>query len=128
MKKKVVKCGIMPRDQYINRTIAIAKGETKPDPDGPKIWFESPMALGQVLCPDNLKLLKELATTQPKSISSLAAKLGRRKGNLSRTLKMLARYGIVDLKREKNAVVPVAKATDFNCEFGVSSYFPDIVA
>jgi predicted transcriptional regulator len=32
---------------------------------------------------------------------------------LSRTLKTMSNYGIVELKRERNHVRPVAKATEF---------------
>ncbi|NKQ34927.1 MAG: hypothetical protein HF973_04840 [Chloroflexi bacterium] len=45
---KVIKTGIMPRDAYKKRTIAIAKGTYTPKPDEPKIWFESPKSLSQV--------------------------------------------------------------------------------
>ena len=50
---------------------------------------------------------------RPESISALAKTTGREPGNLSRTLKTMSRYGIVDLKREKNHVRPVARATEF---------------
>lgn len=38
---------------------------------------------------------------------------GRKPGNLSRTLKIMSNYGIVEMKREKNHVRPIAKDTDF---------------
>ena len=46
-------------------------------------------------------------------ISSLAEMTGRKPGNLSRTLKTMSNYGIVEMKREKNHVRPIAKGTDF---------------
>ncbi|MCK9373550.1 MAG: hypothetical protein M0P91_10155 [Sulfuricurvum sp.] len=45
---------------------------------------------------------------------------GRKKSNLSRTLKTLERYGIVVLEKEKNTVIPKVQATDFRVEFGFS--------
>lgn len=38
---------------------------------------------------------------------------GRKPGNLSRTLKTMSNYGIVEIKREKNHVRPIANGTDF---------------
>jgi predicted transcriptional regulator len=54
-----------------------------------------------------------MAEIQPESISALARASGRKPGNLSRTLKTMSRYGIVEMKREKNLVRPIAKATEF---------------
>lgn len=122
--KKVIKCGIMPREEYQKRIIAIARGEYKPSPDEPKIWFESPQTMGQVLSRDNIGLLKIIIEKKPKSLKDLADLSGRAKSNLSRTLKTMSKYGIVSLKKEGGAVVPVVTATDFDCQFGVSSYFP----
>ncbi len=56
------------------------------------------------------RVLKE---TNPQSITSLAETTGRKPGNLSRTLKTVSNYGIVEMKRERNHVRPVAKATEF---------------
>jgi len=39
--------------------------------------------------------------------------------NLSRTLKTLERYGIVELYRKDRFVKPVVKATDFHVTFGL---------
>jgi len=44
---------------------------------------------------------------------------GRKKANLSRTLKTLERYGVVSLDREKNRLIPKVHATDFKVEFGL---------
>lgn len=51
----------------------------------------------------------------------LEALTGRAKSNLSRTLKTLERYGIVELHKEKQAVIPEVIATDFRMEFGLSA-------
>ena len=36
---KAIVIGVMPQDQIRARMIAIAKGEYKPKPGEPKIWF-----------------------------------------------------------------------------------------
>ena len=46
---KVMKIGIISRDDYAKRTIAIAKGKYTPRNDEPKIWFESLKSMSQVL-------------------------------------------------------------------------------
>ncbi|MCL2644729.1 MAG: transcriptional regulator [Betaproteobacteria bacterium] len=105
--------GIMPQEQIRQRMMAIARGELKPKPGEPKVWFTSMKSLAEVLSDDNRALLRVIAKTAPESISALAQATGRKPGNLSRTLKTMSNYGIVDLKREKNIVRPVAKATEF---------------
>jgi predicted transcriptional regulator len=43
------------------------------------------------------------------------------KSNLSRTLKTLERYGIVELHKENRNLVPEVKATQFHIEFGITA-------
>lgn len=124
MVKKVIKCGIMPKEDYVKRTIAIAKGKYKPKRDEPKVWFESPQAMGQVLCRDNIELLKIIIEKNPPTMRALADASGRAKSNLSRSLKTLEKYGIVELRRQKRGTMPVVMATDFDFQFGISSYYP----
>jgi len=119
MKTKTIKVGIISKDEYKKRTIAIAKGEYKPKKDEPKIWFESIKSLAQVLSNENQKLLEIIIKNQPKSLKELEQLSGRAKSNLSRTLKTLERYGIVELNKVNNALVPEVKATRFNVEFGL---------
>lgn len=110
---KAIVIGIMPQDKIRERVLAIARGDYKPKPSEPKVWFTSMKSLAEVLSDDNRALLKVITETKPESISALAESTGRKPGNLSRTLKTMSNYGIVDLKREKNHVRPVAKATEF---------------
>jgi hypothetical protein len=49
MRKNVMKIGILSKDDYRKRTIAIAKGEYKPKKNEPTVWFESMESLGQIL-------------------------------------------------------------------------------
>jgi len=119
MKRKIIKVGIMSKEQYKKRTIAIAKGEYIPKKDEPKVWFESIKSLSQILSNQNQELLKIIIENRPKSLKELEELTGRAKPNLSRTLKTLERYGIVELHKINNAIVAEVKATKFNVEFGL---------
>jgi predicted transcriptional regulator len=110
---KAIVIGIMPQEKIRERVRAIARGDYKPRPGEPKVWFTSMKSLAEVLSDDNRALLKVITETKPESISALAEATGRKPGNLSRTLKTMSHYGIVDLRREKNHVRPIANATEF---------------
>ena len=110
---KAIKIGILPQEQIRARVLAIARGEMKPRPGDPKIWFTSMKSLAEVLSDDNRALLKIIRDTRPESVSSLAEATGRKPGNLSRTLKRMSNYGIVEMRRERKRVRPIAKATEF---------------
>lgn len=110
---KAIKIGIMPQDKIRQRVLAIARGDYTPKAGEPKVWFTSMKSLAEVLSDDNRALLRVIAETAPASISALAQATGRAPGNLSRTLKTMANYGIVELRRENHVVRPVAKATEF---------------
>ena len=84
---KAIVVGILPQERIRERMLAIARGEFKPKPTEPKIWFTSMRSLAEVLSDDNRALLKVIQEAKPQSISSLADITGRKPGNLSRTLK-----------------------------------------
>ena len=111
---KSIVIGIMPQEQIRERIYAIAKGQYKPKANDPKIWFTSMKSLAEVLSDDNRALLKVIKNSRPESISSLAEMTGRKVSNLSRTLKTMSNYGIVEMIRERNHVRPIVKATDFH--------------
>jgi predicted transcriptional regulator len=119
MNTRTIRVGIISKDDYAKRTIAIAKGEYKPRKDEPKIWFESLQSMSQILSDDNQDLLRLIIDHKPRSLSELEKLSHRNKSNLSRTLKTLERYGIVELPKEKGKLVPKVKATDFNVKFGL---------
>jgi len=123
MGKNILKIGIISRDDYKKRTIAIARGEYKPRKDEPKVWFESVQSMAQVLSSENQKLLKIIREQKPASLKELALVSGRNSSNLSRTLNTMSRYGIVDLVKQERAVKPIVKITDFKVEFGLSAAF-----
>ena len=119
MATRVLKIGIISKEDYIKRTIAIAKGEYKSRKDEPKIWFESTKSMSQILSTENQKLLRTILENKPDSITELERITNRKKSNLSRTLKTLEKYGIVELKKIKGKIMPKVKATDFRVEFGL---------
>jgi predicted transcriptional regulator len=110
---KPIVIGIMPQERIRERVLAIARGSYKAKPGEPKVWFTSMKSLAEVLSDDNRALLHVILATKPASISALAEFTGRKPSNLSRTLKTMSNYGIVELRRERNQVRPVAKATKF---------------
>lgn len=110
---KPVVIGIMSQEKIRQRMLAIARGEYQPKATDPKIWFTSMRSLAEVLSDENRGLLKVIQEAKPQSIASLAELTGRKTSNLSRTLKTMSNYGLVEMKREKNQVRPVAMATEF---------------
>ena len=110
---KAIVIGIMPQEQIRARILAIARGDYKPKPGEPKVWFTSMKSLAEVLSDENRALLKVINASQPESITALAAVTGRKPGNLSRTLKTMSHYGIVEMRREDRHVRPIAKAIEF---------------
>jgi predicted transcriptional regulator len=110
---KAIVIGIMPQDKIRDRILSIARGEYKPKSGEPKIWFNSMRSLAEVLSDENRSLLQVIKDTNPQSITSLAETTGRKPGNLSRRLKTMSNYGIVEMRRERNHERPVAMATEF---------------
>lgn len=111
MKKMVI--GIASQQAIRARVLAIARGEHRPRPDEPKIWFTSMRSLAEVLSDDNRALLRVIREQKPESLSQLAEFTGRAPSNLSRTLKTMERYGLVEMQRELRTVRPVVKASEF---------------
>jgi len=104
---KTMKIGIASYEQMKARTIAIARGEHRTVPGEPKVWFTSIESVAKVLSAGNRELLKIIASQRPGSIDELAKLTGRKKSNLSRTLKTMEGYGIVRLDRgERGRIAP----------------------
>lgn len=117
---KTLKIGVMPREQFQRRALLIASGTLKLAKDEPKVWFNSIKSLSQVLSEQNMLLLKLIHEHQPKTLMELAELSGRHRGNLSRTLKTMERYGIVELQRQQHTIRPIAKASQFNIYYDIS--------
>lgn len=118
---KKLKIGIMPREQFQRRTVDIASGKIKPKRGEPKIWFSSMKSLSEVLSDNNVRLLKLINEHQPETLKELAELSGRESSNLSRTLKTMEKYGIVELRKHDNRKVqPIAKATEFDIQYAIA--------
>jgi predicted transcriptional regulator len=103
----VLRVGIASYAEMKARTIAIAKGLCKPDAKEPKVWFTSAESFARVLSEKNRALLRVIAECSPGSLTDLATRTGRKKPNLSRTLKTMERYGFVVLKRgARGSILP----------------------
>ena len=114
---QVLKIGIMPQHRFQKRLLDIAAGRYVPKRGEPKIWFSSIKSFSEVLSDNNVRLLRLIERYQPDSLKELAELSGRKTSNLNRTLKTMARYGIVELKKVNKTVRPIAKATEFNIQY-----------
>ena len=105
---KTLEIGIASYDQMKARTLAIARGEHTPAKGEPKVWFTSIESFAKLLSEHNRHLLELIARERPRSLTELADLAGRSKSNLSRTLKTMSRYGLVELRSgERGKLVPL---------------------
>jgi predicted transcriptional regulator len=119
---KILKVGIASRQQMRARTLAIARGDLKHDPDDPKVWFTSLESLGQVLSEKNRLLLEIIKRARPASLAELEELSGRKKANLSRTLKTLERYHLVEIERgERGRVMATVPFDELDLSLPIAS-------
>ncbi|GMM83689.1 helix-turn-helix domain-containing protein [Pseudoalteromonas sp. MTN2-4] len=96
-----------------SRCVIGIKGQT-PDPNYPvDIWFDSLKSVASVLSKENQQLLKVIAQQQPQSVTELATLTGRAVSNVSRTLKTLGKYNLVEMLSIKNTLRPKAIHQEF---------------
>lgn len=100
----------------------IASGQYVPKKNEPKIWFSSIKSLSEVLSENNLRLLRIIDEEKPSSIKELADITQRQPSNLSRTLKTMERYGIIEFKKCGKNSRPIAKALEFNIEYNAPNF------
>jgi predicted transcriptional regulator len=103
--RQVLRIGIASYEEMKARSLAIARGELKPASDEPKIWFPSAETFGKVLSGRNRELLAQIRAARPRSLQALSDLTGREVSNLSRTLKTMELYGLVELKRGARGMV-----------------------
>ncbi len=96
---KTLRVGIASYSEMKAMTLAIARGQRKLAPRDPRIWFPSTESFARVLSAGNRDLLRLIAEKAPGSLEELSQLTGRKKPNLSRTLKTMANYGLVRLER-----------------------------
>lgn len=102
-----LKVGIASYEEMKARTLRVARGEQRVGAGEPKVWFTSTESFAKVLSAGNRDLLRVIAERAPGSLDELATLTGRKKSNLSRTLKTMAGYGLVRLERgERGRIAP----------------------
>ena len=107
-----LKVGIASYDEMKELTLAIARGQRNLAPQDPKVWFPSTESFAKVLSAGNRDLLRLIAEKSPGSLEEMAALTGRKKPNLSRTLKTMANYGLVRLERGSRGRIAAKVAYD----------------
>lgn len=110
---KTIAIGVMSQVELRERVLAIARGDYKPNASDPKIWFTSMKTAASVLSDENRALLRTIAAIQPASITALAVETGANVRRVSRTLKTLSHYGLVDLRPSGKSLRPVSKGAAY---------------
>ena len=117
MSKSVLRIGIACREEIQRRTIEIASGKRRRQHDEPRVWFTSIDAFARVLSGKSMLLLEMIRQSEPESVSELAERLGRRKPNVSRILKKLTEFGIVEFEVGKHGKkAPRVRYDDFRVD------------
>ncbi|MFZ5703960.1 winged helix DNA-binding protein [Nitrobacter sp.] len=101
-----LKIGIADTEEMKARSLRFARGEEKPSPDDPKVWFISTESFSKVLSAPNRDMLRVIVEKEPDSLDALAELTGRAKSNLSRTLKAMTGYGLVRMERSGKKLAP----------------------
>jgi predicted transcriptional regulator len=114
---KTLTIGIASYDDMKARTLRIARGELKPKSTDPKVWFPSLESLAKVLSESNRELLGMIEERKPRSIQELSDISGRAAPNLSRTLRTMKRFGLIELVEQTGRrVVPKVTYSRFKLE------------
>ena len=119
---KTLLIGIAGYDRMKKRTLEIARGERKIKRGEPKVWFTSIESFARILSDRNRDLLKLIHEHQPDSLTELAELSGRHKSNLSRTLKTMNQYGLIELKEgPKGSVMPRFPYSNIKLDLTIAS-------
>lgn len=119
---KTIFIGIANYTRMKARTLETARGERKSARNEPKIWFTSIESFARVLSDKNRELLKLIHERQPESLAELAELSGRQKSNLSRTLKTMEHYGLVNMRRgPKGRLTPRVPYSHIKLDMSIES-------
>ena len=99
------------------RSLAIAAGSRQRDPTEPNVWFPSVVAVSRVLSDENMALLKVIREQRPQSMDALAKIVGKQAPNVSRSLHLMAQYGLVRLVKHGRTVTPEATSEHVSVNF-----------
>ena len=108
---KSIRIGVASDQEIRQRVLDIASGRVKPSAQEPKIWVRSVDEFRKLMSEKNMNLLAAIRSQKPKSVSELAQSIDEDQGNLTKRLKMLASFGLVELKegertRGRTALIP----------------------
>lgn len=94
-----LKVGIADPEGMKARTLRIAKGEEKPKPGDPTVWFATTESFARLLSAGNRELLRVIHEQKPDSLEELAQLTGRATPNVSRTLKKMESFGLIRMEK-----------------------------
>ncbi|MCC5878827.1 MAG: DNA (cytosine-5-)-methyltransferase [Idiomarina sp.] len=89
------------------------KGHRQDDTPPVDVWFDSIKSVAAVLSEENRLLLNLIYSKKPDNITELSVLTGRAVSNLSRTLKTLAKHGIIDIEVCGKSIKPMLKYNSF---------------
>lgn len=95
---------------------SVARGEREVPP------LPAAAMLSALSSPGNLELLRIINQEHPASVSHLVARTGRAQPNVSRSLQLLARHGLIRLVREGKEVRPVGIARSIGVDLTAGTY------
>lgn len=98
---------IQPLHELEAEMRAVARGEKAAPRDAAAPSFSSLDVLMRLLTPENRRLMATIRDKKPKSIAELAKLTGRAPSNLTRTLSKLEDAGLVKMRTDKKAKIPV---------------------
>jgi predicted transcriptional regulator len=116
MKTKKALLIVEPTAKAFSRLAEVLKSPSTTKYKGYTILsFPSYEALGRVITGARLELLSAIRTHKPSSIQELARAVKRDFKNVYQDVKLLAQYGLIDLKENgaRKAAHPVALYTEF---------------
>src|SRR3546814_13831952 len=99
----------------------IARGEEKPAPSDPTVWFASTESFARLLSAGNRELLRIIHEQEPGSLEELAQITGSATPNVSRTLKKMESFGLVRLEKGKGLKLVSQVIHDLGEQIGSTS-------
>lgn len=82
------------------------------------VQLQTLQEFSSIFSKNNQKILKAIARSKPSSIQDLVEQTGLRHSNISRSLNVLNKMGIVSLVKEGKLTKPVMANTEFSLNFG----------
>lgn len=88
------------------RCVIESRGQTFDPNFSIDIWFDSLKSVANVLSKENQQLLKDVTERKPQSVTKRATLTGRAVSSVSRTLKTLGKYNLVEMRSTKTMLSP----------------------